>query len=81
MFRYLLEAVRPQLVYLHSNYPIEYLQELTGANGLNAISPTTATHGEQRFSAFATPGPLFRMGFAEAETLGQRLRRHLETAA
>jgi hypothetical protein len=81
VFRFLLEAVRPELVYVHSNDPIAYLSQLTGVAGLNPTEPRTATYVGHSFVAFGTPGPLFRMGFSEAEQLGKRLVGHLAAAA
>jgi len=77
VFRFLLRTIRPQLVYAHSKDPIAYFERLTGTLGFNSQIATTVTVGDHGFVVFATSGPLFRMGFADAEKLGRRLANQL----
>jgi len=74
IFRFLLETIRPNLVYAHSNDPISYFEDLTGIRDFDAGAPRAALHKEHEFQLVATQGPLFRMGFEEAVSLGQSIR-------
>jgi hypothetical protein len=44
VFRFLLETIQPRLVYAHSNDPIAYFEQLTGARGFDEGTPRTAIH-------------------------------------
>ena len=81
IFRFLLETIRPRLVYAHSNNPIAYFEQLTGGRGFEAGGPQTASHKDHTFTLVATRGPLFRMGFEEAASLGRSLNAWAQAAA
>lgn len=71
IFRFLLDTIRPKLVYAHSNDPIAYLEKLTGTQGFDAGTPRPAVYKGHEFELVATRGPLFTMGFEEAASLGR----------
>ena len=73
VFRLLLETIKPKIVYVHSDEPIEYFEDLTGQSGFASGSSVRATYGEQQFLLLATRGPLYRMGYPAARNLGQNL--------
>jgi hypothetical protein len=81
VFRFLLDTIRPRLVYAHSNEPIEYFERLTGARGFDNGAPRTVSHNASTFQLVATRGPLFRMGFDAAADLGRSLRSWVQAAA
>lgn len=74
IFRLLLDSIRPRFVYVHSNDPIAYFERLTGTTGFDSGSPKTGSVDGYSFRVFGTRGPLFRMGFAQAEELGRQIR-------
>lgn len=73
IFRFLLETISPTIVYAHSDEPIRYFEALTGRRGFDSGIPVEADHAGRRFHLLATRGPLFRMGYDDAEALGGRL--------
>ena len=81
VFRFLLDSIRPGLVYAHSNEPIAYFEHLTGARGFDGGVPQAVSHNGQTFQLIATRGPLFRMGFDSATVLGKSLRSWMRAAA
>jgi hypothetical protein len=81
VFRFLLDTVRPRLVYVHSNDPIGYFEQLTGVRGFDKGVPKAASHGGHTFQLLGTRGPLFRMGFEAATELGRSIHSWLQAAA
>lgn len=80
VFRFLLETIRPGIVYAHSNEPVRFFEDLTSRQGFDTGDGLEVSHGDQRFRLLATRGPLFRMGYADAEGLGRRLAALLQAA-
>jgi hypothetical protein len=81
IFRFLLKTIRPRLVYAHSNHPITYFENLTGARDFATGAPRTASYRDLSFLLVGTSGPLFRMAYPAADALGQQLKRWLQAAA
>lgn len=77
IFEFLLRSVKPKLVYAHSNEPIKFFQQFTDKDFFNGTPQTVQWEGRE-FLLLATPGPLYRMGFHEASTLGRTRRVRLE---
>jgi hypothetical protein len=73
IFRFLLQTIRPRLVYAHSDEPIRYFERLTGSAVLLAGEPQLVACEDHQFELVVTRGPLFRMGFQEAECMGRRI--------
>jgi hypothetical protein len=73
IFRWLIETIKPNVVYAHSNEPIEYFKQLTGCCEFDQGTPKCCTYAGHRFSLIATRGPLYRMGFSAARGLGNTL--------
>lgn len=76
IFRYLFEAIKPDLVFLHSNKPIEFFQRETGCGELG-LEPTTVDWLGHCFDIIARPGPLWRMGLGDARVLGRRIAHEI----
>lgn len=51
------------------------------ARGLDAGVPQTASHKDNTFRLVATRGPLFRMGFDAAASLGRSIGTWVQAAA
>ncbi|GAB3171173.1 hypothetical protein [Telluribacter humicola] len=79
IFRSLLESIRPSLVYVHSNEPIKYFRTLTGLKDFQAGSPILATVGDHQFMLLGTSGPLYQMGYDDAEKLGDQIGTLLQS--
>jgi hypothetical protein len=77
IFDFLLGTIRPRVVYVHSNDPIAYFERVTGTAGFDSGSLKPATIGGHSFLLLGTRGPLFRMGFADAEDVGRKVRAAL----
>lgn len=77
IFDFLLQTIRPRFVYVHSNDPIAYFERQSGATGFDAGTPKEVTVGGHSFLLLGTRGPLFRMGFADADELGRGIRSTL----
>jgi hypothetical protein len=73
VFRFLLEAIRPRIVYTHSTEPVRYFESLTGVRGFDSGTSVEAAHDRHRFQLLGTLGLLFRMGYGDAEALRRRL--------
>lgn len=72
IIRFLLEAIRPRLVFVHSNEPIRFFQTMTGCGGI-LETPTRVTWAGHHFLLCGRPGPLWTMRIKDAESLGVRL--------
>lgn len=81
IFRFLLDTIKPVVVYAHSNDPITYLEQLSGTRRFDAGVPVSATHDGHIFYLVATRGPLFRMGFDNAASLGRNIGSWVKAAA
>lgn len=73
IFRFLLDTIRPHFIYVHSNDPIDYFHNLTGIDGFDSGLARKAAIQDHRFLLLGTRGPLFRMGFSDAEDLGDKI--------
>jgi hypothetical protein len=76
IFEFLLHRLKPKLVYAHSNEPIKYFQQFTDKDFYSGTPQTIGLAGNE-FLLVATPGPLFSMGYSEANRLGQTLAKYL----
>jgi hypothetical protein len=78
IFQFLLRTVKPRLVYAHSNQPIDYFIRLTGCRDFDKGEARQADVDGHKFLITGTRGPLFRMGFEDASSLGRSLRDWLQ---
>jgi hypothetical protein len=81
IFRFLLDTIKPQVVYVHSNEPIKYFEGLTGARGFSDGQALNVSYGDQTIQLLGTRGPLFRMAYPDAAALGRKLLTLLPAAA
>lgn len=72
MFEFLFSALRPALVYVHSNKPIEFFKDISGCQAEESKAQTAVWRGHQ-FQLIGTPGPLWRMSRARAAEIGKLL--------
>ena len=78
IFRFLLRTIRPKVVFVHSNDPIDYLERLVGCTGIADGEFKRVEWESHEFLLMGRKGPLFRLGFAEAEEIGRRIRQVIE---
>jgi len=71
VFEYLFDKVRPQIVFLHSNGPIAYLERATGSAATS--EPRRANWRGHEFMLVGRPGPLWRAKIDDAKALGTRM--------
>jgi hypothetical protein len=81
IFRFLFRAVRPRLVYAHSNGPIDRFIRLTGCRDFDKGDPRKVNLDGHEFLITGTRGPLFRMSFENASSLGRSLREWLQCSS
>ncbi len=70
-FEFLFDAVRPAVVFAHSNKPIEFFAWAAGSDPLARKQP--ADWRGHRFTLIGRPGPLWRCSFEEAAAIGSEL--------
>lgn len=76
IFQFLFEAIRPELVFAHSNDPIEFFRHATGCQDFQQ-TPQRAEWCGHRFTLFGRPGPIWRMAVDDARELGRGMARVL----
>ncbi len=74
IFRFLLDTIRPHFVYVHSSDPVDYFRNLTGIDGFDNGIARMAAVQDHRFLLLGTRAPRFRMGFSNAEELGDKIQ-------
>jgi hypothetical protein len=75
---YLFRAIRPELVFVHSNEPIHFFEERTGCRGITSELKRAHWQGHD-FWLFGRRGPLFTLSIEKSATLGACLARRLGT--
>lgn len=70
--KYLFNEIRPKLVFVHSNGPINFFRAATGCAGRPNASQTVTWCGH-RFILWEHPGPLFTLGATKGTALGRTL--------
>lgn len=76
IFQFLFEAIRPDLVFVHSKKPIEFFRRATGCEDFQQ-APQTAEWCGHRFALFGRPGPIWTMKIEDARALGRVLASHI----
>jgi hypothetical protein len=83
VFMFLLETIRPSIVFLHSNEPIRYFRTLLNGQQIefshHAIVETSVLGGPLKICA--SEGPLWRKKVAEVSALAEALSKHASTAS
>ena len=72
VFEYLFDAIKPAVVYVHSNAPIEFFRARTGCGDFNT-AVRSVVWKEHQFRLFGTPGPIWRMSLENAQAIGRIL--------
>ncbi len=70
IFLYLLRAVRPRAIFVHSDEPIAFFEERTGARGFCEGIPVPATLQGVDFLLLGLRGPLYTKATELAERMG-----------
>ena len=71
LFEFLLRELKPKVVFLHSNSPIEFLANLVQCD--IGDSPVAVTLGEHKFTVLGWSGPLYQRKMSDAADLGRNL--------
>ncbi|RWO81008.1 hypothetical protein [Mesorhizobium sp.] len=74
IFEFLFEAIRPELVFVHSNEPIEFFRRATGCEDFR-LAPQSAEWCGHKFTLFGKPGPIWRMAVDDARAVGRGMAR------
>jgi hypothetical protein len=74
---YLFRAIRPELVFVHSNEPIRFFEEKTGCSGFTFEVKRARWQGHD-FWLFGRPGPLYTLRIEDAAACGAKLAKHLD---
>ncbi len=72
-FEFLLESVKPEIVFLHSNEPIRFLHHRTGVEAMT-VEPQQAVWKGQAMLLSGKPGPLWRLSLDKARRIGIHLQ-------
>lgn len=72
-FNYLFDHIKPNILFLHSNKPIEFFEAELGIKLQNGILHTV-TWRNQQCKIYARRGPLYRASYEEADRIGLQLR-------
>lgn len=73
---YLFRAIRPELVFVHSNKPISFFEKRTRCTGFTFEVKRASWQGHD-FWLYGLRGPLYTLGIEDAAACGQRLAKHL----
>ncbi len=76
MICYLFRAIRPEVVFVHSNEPIRFFEEKTGCNDFTCEVKRARWQGHE-FWLLGHRGPLFTSSIDRAATYGAQLAEHL----
>lgn len=75
---YLLETIRPELIFVHSKPALQFLSDLTGRKTIT-IEPRRVRVNGHEFWLSGRPGPLYTLSSTAAGEIGQMLAEHLGT--
>jgi hypothetical protein len=70
VFEHIFRQLRPNVLFMHSNKPIEYMERETGQS-FRDMQPLRVTWKNHSFTAVARRGPLWRASYKEAEAIGE----------
>ena len=73
---YLFRAIRPEVVFVHSNEPIRFFEEKTGCSGFTSEVKRAHWQGHD-FWLYGRPGPLYTLPIEAAKACGLKLAAYL----
>jgi len=80
IFLYLLETIRPKIVFVHSDEPIRFFEQHTGCTNFCDGQPRGVMMNGIRFVILGLPGPLYVKSYKSVLAWGHLLRGFANSA-
>ena len=78
IIRYLVEKIRPSGIFVHTNKPVKFFQELSGCNPIPDDEPKRVEMFEQPTWLLRAPRPLKSMSFDDVKIAGAKMKACVE---